>query len=162
MFKKPAKSEVNFYSEGVVIDDARLSGKIDRLEIDDKSKTVRIADYKTGKPLAKWGSDMKSLKYKQQLYMYKILIEHSSTWRGYNVESARLEFVEPDKNATGSVVEPLYLDFNDKEETELKKLIIAIWNLIQTLNLPDISSYDKSAKGAREFISQLITIKPPY
>ncbi|MCA9346717.1 ATP-dependent helicase [Candidatus Saccharibacteria bacterium] len=156
MFKKPAKSEVNFYSEGVVIDDARLSGKIDRLEIDDKSKTVRIADYKTGKPLAKWGSDMKSLKYKQQLYMYKILIEHSSTWRGYNVESARLEFVEPDKNATGSVVEPLYLDFNEKEETELKQLIIAVWNLIQTLNLPDISSYDKSAKGAREFVAYML------
>ncbi|MCA9328712.1 ATP-dependent helicase [Candidatus Saccharibacteria bacterium] len=155
MFKNPAKTEVNFYSEGVALGDARLSGKIDRLEIDDKSKTVRIADYKTGKPLKKWGSDMKSLKYAQQLYMYKILVEHSHTWRDYKVESARLEFVEPDNHATGSVLQPLYLDFNDQEEAKLKTLIQAVWTLIQSLDFPDISSYDKSAKGVKAFIDYL-------
>jgi DNA helicase-2/ATP-dependent DNA helicase PcrA len=132
MFKKPAKSEVDFRNEGVILGDALLTGKIDRLEIDEKNRTVDIVDYKTGKPLTKWDSSIKALKYKQQLYFYKILIEGSHTWAGYKVNSARLEFVEPD--GQGKAVAPLYVSFDGKQEDEVKDLIAEIWTKIQTLD----------------------------
>lgn len=153
MFKRPSKAEVNFYNEGVVLEEAVLSGKIDRLEVDETSKTVRIVDYKTGKYLSKWGNDIKSLKYRQQLYFYKILIEKSVTWRNYKVEEARLEFVEPDKN--GFIKPPLVIDFDETEFIELKNLIKVVWDKIQKLDLPDTSSFTTDLKGTKNFISSL-------
>ncbi len=151
MFGRPAKAEVNFYSEGVVLDGAVLSGKIDRLEVDHEAKTVRIVDYKTGVPLTKWTGSTKAHKYKQQLYFYKLLIEGSNTWKGYTVAEARLEFVEATKNGTGDIQPPLIITFNADEETALKQLIHAVWRRIQTLELPDISAYSKDLKGIQAF-----------
>lgn len=154
MFQRPAKAEVNFFNEGVTLGDARLSGKIDRLEIDEQNRTVRIVDYKTGKPLSKWGSDMKSLKYRQQLYFYKFLIENSNTYKGFKIEEARLEFIEAD--AKGNITDALTVDFNDREEQETKNLIEAIWNLIQKLDLPDVSGYKDSVSGSKDFVKELL------
>ncbi|MDO8265642.1 MAG: ATP-dependent DNA helicase [Candidatus Saccharibacteria bacterium] len=132
MWLKPAKSEVDFRNEGVILKEARLTGKIDRLEIDEQNKTVDIVDFKTGKPLTKWDTSIKALKYKQQLYFYKLLIEGSHTYKGYKVNSARLEFVEPD--TAGKPVSPLYVDFNTDYEKEIKDLIAETWTKIQTLD----------------------------
>ncbi len=132
MFTKTARSEVDFRNEGVVLGDARLTGKIDRLETDEASKTVDIVDYKTGKPLTKWDSSIKAQKYKQQLYFYKLLIEGSHTWAGYKVNSARLEFVEPDTQSRA--VAPLQVIFEEKSENDIKSLIAEIWTKIQNLD----------------------------
>ncbi len=153
IFEIPAKAEVNFYSEGVVLGDVRLSGKIDRLEVDEENKTVTIVDYKTGKTLRKWGNDLKSITYKQQLYMYKLLIENSTTWKSYTVKSARLEFVEPHQ---GSIIDPLYLDFDEQEEKDIRKLIAVVWEKIQKLDLPDVSNYKADDAGSKKFISELL------
>ncbi len=157
MFKRTAKAEVNFYSEGVLLGDAHLSGKIDRLEIDEQAKTVRIVDYKTGAPLTKWGGSVKALKYKQQLYFYKFLIEGSNTWKGYTVKEARLEFIEPNKLIDGSIQPPLSITFDTTEEAHMKQLIKVVWDKIQALDLPDISSYSKDLKGIQAFENDLLT-----
>ena len=133
LLKSPAKSEVDFRQEGVVLGDARLSGKIDRIEIDEAHKTLHIVDFKTGKPALKWDTSLKLQKYKQQLYFYKLLIEGSHSWSGYSVASARLEFVEPFSD--GSVAPPLYVSFSEKELAEIKQLIADTWQNIMTLNL---------------------------
>ncbi len=133
MFSKPAKSEVDFRKEGVLLGEALLSGKIDRLEIDEKNKTVAIVDFKTGTPLLKWDTSIKSLKYRQQLHFYKLLIDGSHSYGGYTVSSARLEFVEP--NAQDKAVAPLYLTFDDTYEKELFAYIAEIWKRIQALDL---------------------------
>jgi DNA helicase-2/ATP-dependent DNA helicase PcrA len=133
MWAKNAKSEVDFRHEGVVLGDARLTGKIDRLEIDEENKTVDIVDFKTGKPLTKWDSSIKAQKYKQQLYFYKLLLRGSHTYSGYKVNSARLEFVEPDSQ--GRPVNPLSVEFNDKDLSEIKGFIAEIWTKIQNLEL---------------------------
>jgi DNA helicase-2/ATP-dependent DNA helicase PcrA len=156
MFTLPAKAEVTFHGENVMLGEVRLSGKIDRLEIDETNKTVTVVDYKTGKPLTKWGKDIKSLKYKQQLYFYKFLLEGSSSWKDYTVSELRLEFVEPDKNATGSIVSPLVLDCKADEEAEMKKLCVTVWHAIQTLELPDVSHFSKDYKGSLAFIQSLL------
>ncbi len=153
MFARTAKAEVNFYSEGVVLDGARLSGKIDRLELDASSKTVRIVDYKTGAPLPGWNATTKAYKYKHQLYFYKLLIEGSNTWRGWHVAEARLEFVEPDKS--GRLQPPLAIVFDEQAEAAIKQLIKTIWRHIQELNLPDVSSYSADLKGIKQFEQDL-------
>lgn len=132
MFNKPAKSEVDFAQEGVVFGNAHLSGKIDRLEIDQANKSVDIVDFKTGKPLTKWDASIKAQKYKQQLYFYKLLIEGSHTFKGYKVNSARLEFVEPTSSV--KTVNSLYVNFDAQEEKELKIFISEIWQKIQNLD----------------------------
>ncbi len=127
------KSEVDFRKEGVLLGEARLSGKIDRIEIDPIQKTIDIVDFKTGKPALKWDTSIKLQKYKQQLYFYKLLIEGSHSWAGYTVNSARLEFVEPLPN--GSSAPPLYVQFSDIEMNTTKELIAQTWAKIMTLDL---------------------------
>ncbi len=155
MFKQTAQTEVNFYNEGVIVGNARLSGKIDRLEIDTINKTIKIADYKTGSPLSKWDNSIKALKYKQQLYFYKLLIEGSHSFRDYSVIEARLEFIEPSSTGSNEIKQPLLIDFDSTEETEMKQLINAVWNIIQTLDLPDVTAYDQTLSGSKQFIKDL-------
>lgn len=148
-------TEVDFAKESIVIgDDIRISGKIDRLEIDKQSKTVKVVDYKTGKPTVAWQNTTKHLKYRQQLFFYKLLIEQSRAYKGYTVESARLEFIEP--NSQNSIVAPLYISFDDKEYKEFIKLLKAVWRRIQNLQFNDNSMYSADYKGALGFISKLL------
>lgn len=156
MFIRPAKAEVNFYNEGVVIGEARLSGKIDRLEIDEKAKTARVVDYKTGTPLTKWDTSTKAHKYKHQLYFYKFLLEGSNSYKGYTVTEARLEFIEPTKNGSGDIQPPLSITFSSEEETHIKQLISAVWQTMQSLDLPDISQFTDNTKGTIAFEDWLI------
>lgn len=156
MFQRAANVEVNFYGEGVVIDEVRLTGKIDRLEIDKVKKTLRIVDYKTGKPLTKWESSSNAYKYKHQLYFYKFLLEGSHTWKGYTVIDARLEFVEPVDLKSGDIQPPLTIQFSDEEEQEIKKLIKVVWDKIQTLDLPETTKYSKNFHGTKAFEQDLL------
>lgn len=157
MFTKHAKSEVDFRKEGVLLGDAHLAGKIDRLEIDKEAKTIAIVDFKTGKPSEKWGRSVKLLKYKQQLYFYKFLIEGSHTWKDYEVTEARLEFVEP--NDDGKIVDALRIEFSEDEEKEMKALIAAVWKRIKELDLPATSGFSEDYKGTSMFIQQLLDSK---
>lgn len=150
-----ALAEVDFRKEGVVLDGAVLTGKIDRLEINQTDKTVRIIDFKSGTPATKWSHESKYLNYRQQLYFYILLIEKSHTFAGYTVESARLEFIEP--LGDGTVAKPLVLPFDQKEYEQFKLLIAAVWNRIQSLDLPDTSSYPATSVGTRDFIKDLIS-----
>ncbi len=156
MFAQTAKAEVNFYSEGVLLGEAHLTGKIDRLEIDEQAKTIRIVDYKTGKPFAKWDSSIRALKYKQQLYFYKFLVEASASWRSYTVSEARLEFVDPSNHHGGDIQPALPIVFTDAEAADMKRLIAAVWHHITTLDLPDTSSYSPDTKGVQSFIKSLL------
>jgi DNA helicase-2/ATP-dependent DNA helicase PcrA len=154
MFDLFSKTEVDFSLEGVMLCDANLSGKIDRLEINKKNRIVNIVDFKTGKPHSKWEKTIKLLKYKQQLYFYKFLIEGSHTWQNYKVVEARLEFIEPDDD--GKIVPPLKIQFDTEEEKKMKKLIMKVWDAIKNVDLPDTSEYSKDYKGTIEFIDFIL------
>lgn len=148
-----AKAEVDFRKEGVVLDGAILTGKIDRLEIDESNKTVRIIDFKSGTPATKWSTESKYLNYKQQLYFYILLIERSHSYANYRVESARLEFIEP--LGDGTVAKPLTLQFDEAEYEEFKLLVKAVWDRVKDLDLPDTSVYPATSTGTRSFIKDL-------
>ncbi len=137
--------EKPFYNEGVFLEKAHLSGKIDKLIVERNSKSITIVDYKTGKSFSRWNnSDAKLHKYRQQLYFYKLLVEGSKSFAGYTVTDAYLEFVEP--NDDGKITE-LHLEFNEEYMVRTKMLIGAVWQHIHSLIFPPIDSYPASAKG---------------
>lgn len=145
------KYEKNFGNEGVILGEAKLTGKIDRLVIDPKRRIITVIDIKTGKAYHDWKSEVKTHKFRQQLMFYKLLVEGSSTFKGYIVDRGIIEFAEPDE---GEIVRLEY-PYNNKDLTEFKELIEAIWQKIQSLDLPDASKYPKSLKGIRQFEADL-------
>ncbi|HUC88172.1 MAG TPA: ATP-dependent DNA helicase, partial [Candidatus Binatia bacterium] len=146
-------TEYNFRNEAVFIGQAHLSGKIDKLIIDRKNKLITIVDYKTGKSYKHWAREVKMHAFRQQLYCYKLLVEHSRSFKGYKVKDAYLEFVEPDDN--GNISE-LHIDFDADQLKHTEQLIEAVWRLVQELKLPDITGYSKDLKGLEQFEQDLI------
>ncbi len=150
------KPEHSFRSEGVFVGQAHLSGKIDLLEIDQRNKTITVVDYKTGASFTRWSSDAKLHKYRQQLYMYKLLIEGSHSFKGYTVAGGRLEFIEPDSEGK---VHSLNLQFTDTELDHTKQLIKAMWQRVTSLDLPNVSAYATTAAASKQFEQDLIAGK---
>jgi len=154
IFKPNDVAEHNFYNENVVIGNARMSGKIDRLEIDKKNKRITVVDYKTSKPHAKWISNIDLHKHKQQLYCYKLLVENSRTFAGFVVNEARLEYVHPDGNKN---IQVLNLSFDEKEVQRMKRLLSRVWDHVMNLNFPKIDNYAPSLKGVHDFEKFLLS-----
>jgi DNA helicase-2/ATP-dependent DNA helicase PcrA len=153
-FNKKDFYEYNFANEGVFMDGIPLTGKIDRIVLDPKKMTATVIDFKTGQPYHTWQKSVPKLHYyRQQLIMYKILIENSKRFAGYRVNRGILEFIEPDED--GNLVN-LELEYDKTELEQLKKLIKAIWKLVQELNFPDISGYPPTIAGIRQFEDDLL------
>jgi len=140
-------SEAKFRGEAVFCGDAHLTGKIDKLIIDKETKTITVVDYKTGRSYSRWTREPKLHRYKQQLYIYKTLIEHSRTYKGYTVTDAYLEFVEPNEDG---VITELHLNFNDEEATRINRLAEAVWRHIKDLSFPNVDTYDGNDMAAIE------------
>lgn len=153
IFTTKAKAEQNFRREGVFVGKAHLSGKIDRMEINEETKTITVVDYKTGKSFNRWEKNLKLHKYAQQLYCYKLLIEQSHSFRGYTVTAGRLEFVEPDDDGRIHILE---LTFKSDELERTKRLLEAMWNCVQKMEFPDISDYQTSLAEVHRFEDWLI------
>jgi len=158
-FSKTDLIERGFNNEGVVIADARLSGKIDKLSYATLNSAL-VVDFKTGKPASAWqGKDdfekVKLHKYRQQLMFYKLLVENSASFTGkLKVNSGALEFIEP--NEQGEMVNNLELAFDGQELEHFTKLVGTVWKHIAELNFPDVSSYPQSLAGIKKFEQDLI------
>lgn len=153
-FRRGNRAEYNFRNENVRVGEAWLSGKIDLMEIDHKSRRITVVDYKTGSSYDRWKADPKLHKYKRQLICYKLLIENSRSFRDYRVETGRLDFVEPDDDGH---VRSLELPFNEREVHETEQLIQVIWRQVANLEFPDVSSYDQTLTGIKTFEAALLS-----
>jgi DNA helicase-2/ATP-dependent DNA helicase PcrA len=151
--------ERGFNNEGVVINKARLSGKIDLLHFSEAGQ-VEVRDFKTGKPARTWqGKDeyekVKLHKYRQQLLFYKLLVENSASFaRKLTVTGGALEFIEPDEE--GRLVDNLELSFEPEELARFTKLVGAVWQHIMALDFPDTSKYPSNLSGITRFEQDLI------
>jgi len=153
-FKVTDRHEYSFKNQGVLVGDAHLNGKIDKLSLNRKTRGIAIVDYKTGKSHNSWPkTDPKLHKYRQQLYFYKLLVEGSYEFGDYHVDDAYLEFVEPD--SAGKIVD-LHTSFDSTEASRMKRLISAVWKHILELNFPDVSHYPPTIKGVLAFENDLI------
>lgn len=149
--------ERSFSSDNIHIGEARLTGKIDLIDINKSDKTIVVTDYKTGKASLNWhGKDdferIKLHKYRQQLLFYKLLIENSRQFKGYTVKKGVLEFVEPYHGE----IQKLEIDYDDTDMTEFTELIQAVWHSIINLDLPTIDSFAKNYEGVIAFEESLL------
>jgi hypothetical protein len=148
------KYEINFAKEGVFLDDVRLGGKIDRLNINEKARSINIIDYKTGKAYNRWQRNILKLhQYRQQLLTYKLLVERSASFKGYRVDKILIEFIEPDEE--GRIIQ-LELISDENEMQRHIKLLKAVWDHIMNLDFPDVSKYPPTIKGILKFEDELI------
>ncbi len=156
-FKESDIVEMNFKAEGVIVEGARLTGKIDRIELQGEDGAVAY-DLKTGKPSDVWESTDAHKKiqlhgYRRQLLFYKLLIENSSALGDRSMERGVLNFLEPHK--TQGIID-LALEIDVAEVTRLEKLIAIVWKKIQSLDFPDISKYPKDLSGIMAFEEDLL------
>ncbi len=157
-FSADQKAELAFAHQDVQLESARLTGKLDLVDIDTKGHKITVTDYKTGRPPLGWNSnnayeERKLHKYRQQLLFYKLLVEHSRDYGKYTVEGGRLAFVQPTNR--GEVV-TLDMTFTSEEIERAQKLIEAVWKHIMDLDLPDTSGYKEGVAGITAFEDDLI------
>ncbi len=150
-------AEVNFRTQGVVVGQARLGGKIDRLVPLDKH-TAEVHDYKTGKPKPRWQGRTPLEKiqlhhFRQQLAVYKILVEESKDYSRMRVDRGVLEFVEPDKN--GRLIE-LTADITEEEVARTRRLIEAVYTKVVNLDFPNTEEYSPDLAGVERFEEELL------
>lgn len=155
-FSRTQKVEVNFSGQSVQIGPARLTGKLDVVDI--QGDALSIIDYKTGKPSSSWrGSTeygkIKLHKYKQQLMFYDILLKNSKDYARYAIDKRILQFVEPDFQ--GDIVH-LEADYSQEEYERFCQLIQVVWQHITQLDLPDISRFETNYKGILAFEDYLL------
>lgn len=146
--------EVNMKDEGVFVGEAHLTGKIDFLRVENGKYS--IVDWKTGKSFDSWdakGLDdyekIKLHKYRQQLIVYKILLESSINYKKLPVGTLALEFVEENP------VVRLVADITDEEEADMKVLLEAVYKKIVKLDFPNFSAYKPDYKGILAFEKDL-------
>ena len=152
--KASDRLEYSFDNENVRAGLVRLTGKVDRLEIDEKNRRITIVDYKTGRPYNRWQTGVAKLHlYSLQLKIYKILVENTRLFKGYEINEGVIEFVEPDEEGQ---INRLKLEFNKHDTNFTLKLVQTIWEHVQTLNFPDVSGYPKNLTGIKKFESDLI------
>ena len=161
-FAPSQKPELSFAGQGVVLGQARLTGSLDLVDID--NQTITVTDYKTGKPSTSWTgkSDYEKIKlhkYRQQLMFYELLCANSRDYARYKFAGARLQFVEPDQ-ATGDIV-ALDDHFSNDELADFQRLIAAVWRCITSLELPDTSHYEANYRGVLQFEEDLLAGKYP-
>lgn len=145
--------EYGFRSEGVFVGSAHLTGKIDKLLVDHKAKKIIIVDYKTGSSHSRWERTPRLHFYRYQLYFYKFLVERSHSFRGYTVEDAYLEFVEPDSNGR---IHELHTEFTPETMRRLEQLIERVWDHVIGFNFPGVGSYSLDMKGIDAFEADLL------
>ena len=161
-FTPSQKPELSFAGQGVVLGQARLTGSLDLVDID--NQTITVTDYKTGKPSTSWTgkSDYEKIKlhkYRQQLMFYELLCANSRDYARYKFAGARLQFVEPNQ-ATDDIV-ALDDRFSNDELADFQRLIAAVWRCITLLELPDVSHYEANYRGVLQFEEDLLAGKYP-
>lgn len=150
--------ESDFRNDGIFIGEAHLTGKIDKLIINKQERTITIVDYKTGHSHQRWAATSQLHKYRQQLYLYKTLVERSSRFKDYRVTDAYLEFIVPDDEGA---IHELHLTFDADTERTIHQLVQCMWRRIQALDLPDISAFAPSLAGMTAFEAFLLQESAP-
>jgi DNA helicase-2/ATP-dependent DNA helicase PcrA len=135
------RCEFSFRNHDVQLGQVPLTGQLDRLDLDNQNKLLKVVDYKTGKPFttSQWlkVNNLKSWKYRRQMLFYKILIEESGEFESFDINSGAVEFVEAGKDDTDYLFE---ITFASEEIDRMKLLIQAVYQKIINLEFPSQSN----------------------
>lgn len=137
-----------FIISGIVIDEnIRINGKIDKIEIVDNNREVRVIDYKTSRPKSRKEIEGGTLRgtggMKRQLVFYKLLLDNYSNGERFRMSEGVIEFIEPD--ARGRYHRQQFI-ISEEEVSELKKLVIKTAKDILSLSFWDKFCDDKECE----------------
>jgi hypothetical protein len=138
----------------IMVGDARLGGKLDRL--DEIDKRLLVSDYKTGKPLASFETKdqtklVKAWRHRTQLLFYALMVQASGRFK-YTDLSTQMIYVEADNP------KQLQLSYQpgSADLKRLEQLISAAWQRIMALDFPDTSQYSADFGGIQAFEADLL------
>ena len=158
---RKGEAEVDFYSEKVVVNGVPITGKIDLIVKDDKSKTLEIYDYKTGAYHdGKWQANPSSYWHMLQLMFYKLLLNNSAKYRNYRVVRGHILYVMRDAK-TDEVYDKV-LEFDEVDNEEFLKLLTAVYEQTTSLAFLDDAELfleadkNRSMRQVQDFIKLLL------
>lgn len=136
-FNPNCLTEHDFKLYGAKIENIRLTGKIDKIEILDECHSERsrgisyinVVDFKTGKPDSSYDKLKPDGDYFRQLVFYKILCEQSKGFK-YKVKSGTIDFIQKDYYGKFKKVN---FQITDDDVKNLKHLIIETYKKITAL-----------------------------
>ena len=152
-------SEIDFKNEGAIIGECPITGKIDRIAIEDeKSRFLKVCDYKTGRAFDSWRPTedhlkIKAYEYRNQLIFYKLLIENSRSFHNFKVMKGDIDFI----TALEKKIVHLELEIAAEEVERMGTLIGIVYGKIMRLEFPDVSKYPEGAKGIAQFEEDLLS-----
>jgi DNA helicase-2/ATP-dependent DNA helicase PcrA len=130
--KIPEAVEYNFSNHEVFLEDAHLTGKIDKIEKINDTNDVKVIDYKTGgiKSDNEIAGNTKNSdgRLKRQIVFYKILCDLDEKFK-YTMIQGELDFVQ---GRDGKYKKAL-VSFSDDDVSELKEKIIDVYEKIMNL-----------------------------
>lgn len=139
------------------LDDTALNGKLDRIDIDKKSNSILITDYKTGTPLASLYTkdktkQVKAWHHRTQLELYALMVQKSGLAPDVQAIDTQMMYVEAE------TTKDLILMLKPEQENldRLTQLVKIVSEKITSLNLPDTRHYDASYDGIRKFEEDLL------
>lgn len=154
-FPQHTKNELAI--RGVLLDDIRLTGKIDRIECMERDaspetcRDVRVLDYKTSKPKSdaeaagERGSD-KNISgagaYKRQIVFYKLLLDRYADGK-YRMHAGVIDYIQP--NQSGKYKQNVFT-VTEQDEREVMQHIRETAEAIRTCSFWEERCSDKDCK----------------
>lgn len=140
-----------FEIKGIKLTDKILiNGKIDKIEILDKSNKVNVVDYKTGSPKTRNEIEGKTKNstgdYKRQLLFYSLLLNYFSD-KKFEMVSGEIDFIEPDKQGRHRKEK---FEINIEETKELEEQVKEV-----AQEIIDLSFWDKLCDDDKCFYCNL-------
>jgi DNA helicase-2/ATP-dependent DNA helicase PcrA len=141
----------------VLLEGARIGGKLDLVNYDSEHGEILISDYKTGKALHSFDTKdktkaVKAWRHRMQLVFYCLLARESGRFKKLNRLSARMIYVEADNPRQMF----LGLEPDPAELERMVRLIEAVYTRIKALDLPDTSNYPADIEGIKAFENDLL------
>ena len=159
IYQLPKGSKPEQRLKEVVLTNATIDGKLDRIDILNKD-SLNIVDYKTGTPLSSFQTTNKSLtvkawRQKTQLIFYSLLAQNHPRFSKYKKITGEMVYVNAESTKT------LTRKYSPtRQETErLALLIERVWQKIMNLDLPDVTSYPDGIEGIHQFEEDLLSGK---
>ncbi len=159
LFRPQDYIEFDFNSQNVLIGEAKITGKIDKIRLME-NKEFLVVDLKTGKAYDNWKTNSENEKikldrYKRQLVFYKVLVENSRDFAGrYRVNEGCLEFLEISNK--DQEIKNLATGIDDFEAENLKKVITTVYKKIINFEFELKKDYTPNFQGMQDFIQDLI------
>jgi len=141
-FREPLYTEYAFGFRKVYFGNIPLSGKIDRIDWEDKDrKEVKVVDYKTGTPKSRGEIEGKT-KYsdgdlQRQLLFYKLLSQLDRNFN-YTVTKGEFDFLE---SKSGKRAKKEVYEYSQDQIEDLKTLVRSTMENIRNLEFPRTKEY---------------------